>query len=97
MYLANFSIISEIFFFVQRTLFVIEALLRSDVPDVYSHLDLCLEELETLTSSEHSSVKAKATKVSRTNVTFSYLLINSGIFFTHKTNNYFACSNRDYT
>ena len=47
----------------QRTLFVIEALLRSDVPDIYSYLDLMLEELNTLTSSEHSSIKAKATKV----------------------------------
>lgn len=65
-YLANFSIIDEFFiFFVQRTLFVIEALLRSDVPDIYSHFDLALEELNSLTSSENSSVKAKATKVTQ--------------------------------
>lgn len=43
---------------------MVEALLRSDVPDVYSHLDLTLEELNALTSSTHSSIKAKATKVS---------------------------------
>ena len=61
----NFS-----FSFVQRTLFVIEALLRSDVPDIYSHLDLALEELNSLTSSDHSSIKAKATKVRASSFTF---------------------------
>ena len=47
----------------QRTLFVLEALLRSDIPDILSFLDLILDELTTLTSSPHTSVKAKATKV----------------------------------
>ena len=52
---------------------MIEALLRSDVPDIYSHLDLTLEELESLTSSEHSSIKAKATKV---NVVFECFTVS---------------------
>jgi len=50
-------------FLLQRTLFVLEALLRSDIPDVFSFLDLTLDELNALTSSTHSSIKAKATKV----------------------------------
>lgn len=42
---------------------MLEALLHSDVPDILSFLDLTLNELSGLTSSAHSSIKAKATKV----------------------------------
>ena len=49
---------------VQRTLFVVEAMLKSDIPDILSYLDLVLEELNGLTQSTNSSVKAKAKKVS---------------------------------
>ena len=42
---------------------MIEALLRSDVPDILSQLDLTLEEMSELSSSSHNSIKAKASKV----------------------------------
>ena len=48
---------------VLRALFVIEALLRSDVPDVLSFLDLTLDEITLLSESPQNSVKSKATKV----------------------------------
>ena len=47
----------------QRTLFVMEALMRSDVPDILSFLDLALDELVSLSESTQSSTKSKATKV----------------------------------
>ena len=47
----------------QRTLFVMESLLRSDLPDILSHFDLVLQDLTDLMSSSNSSIKAKANKV----------------------------------
>eukprot|EP00731_Ephydatia_muelleri_P028429 Em0020g73a len=48
---------------VLRSLFVVEALIRSDVPDVVSYLDLTLEALHTLSSSPNASIRSKATKL----------------------------------
>ena len=39
-------------------------MLKSDIPDILSYLDLVLEELNGLTQSTNSSVRAKAKKVS---------------------------------
>lgn len=48
----------------QKVLFVMESLLRSEVPDILSHFDLVLQDLTDLTSSPNSSINAKANKVS---------------------------------
>ena len=40
-----------------------EALARSDVPNILSYLDLALDELSRLTSSGQASIQAKANKV----------------------------------
>lgn len=38
--------------------------MKSDIPDIFSYLDLVLEELNGLMQSTNSSVRAKAKKVS---------------------------------
>ncbi|XP_065898492.1 AP-4 complex accessory subunit tepsin-like [Dysidea avara] len=48
---------------VLRALFVLEAMLRSDIPSVESCLDLTLDELNTLCQSPQASIKSKATKL----------------------------------
>ena len=62
---------------------MVEALLRSDIPDIFSFLDLILEELDSLTHSTNSSIKAKATKVpscSYMRVSLTVHFISSVIF-----------------
>lgn len=39
-------------------------MLKSDIPDIFSYLDLVLEELNGLAQSTNSSIRAKAKKVS---------------------------------
>ena len=56
-------VLSSVLLF-QRALFIMESLLRSDVPDVVSHFDVALQDLTDLTSSPNFSIKAKANKVS---------------------------------
>ncbi|XP_064406565.1 uncharacterized protein LOC135351492 isoform X2 [Halichondria panicea] len=48
---------------VLRALFVIEALSRSDLPDMLSYLDLVLEELSTLSQAPHTTIRTKANKI----------------------------------
>ena len=47
----------------QRTLFVVEAMLKSDIPEVFSQMDLILQELHSLTTSTNTTIRAKAKKV----------------------------------
>ncbi|CAI8016846.1 hypothetical protein GBAR_LOCUS10307 [Geodia barretti] len=48
---------------VLRTLFVVEAMLKSDIPEVFSQMDLILQELHSLTTSTNTTIRAKAKKI----------------------------------
>ncbi len=76
----------------QRALVVIEALLRCDIPDILSHLDLVMEELTTLCGASHSTIKTKANKVSTHNTLYrdSVYLIQ----YAAATLQYYVCTQR---